>query len=304
MTRRWTTAAGFAALAGATLMLVAGCGSRGPDGVGPAGSSPQGAPAVIAETTFLADIAQNVAGDRLHVKSILPVGSDPHSFEPAPQDAATVARADAVIINSPGLEPPIDNLIAGAGSKDLVVIDASEGLPGAKTDPHFWLDPTKVVAYVDNIRAGLTKIDPAGEKVYAANAAAYQQRLRDLDTWITGRVATIPAGRRLLVTNHESFGYFAARYGFTIVGTIIPSAESEAAPSAQGLAQLVKVILKTGAPAIFVETGNNSDLARQLARETGIKVITDLYTHSLGPGAETYLDMMRWNVDHIVEALK
>lgn len=306
MTERWKIAIAVlavAALPAAAMTSVAGCGSPAGQGSGAQGSGAAGAPTVLAETSFLADIAQNVAGDRLYVSSILPIGSDPHSFEPTPQDAAAVARADVVVINSPGLEPPIDNLISGAGSKDLLVIDASGGLPGAQTDPHFWLDPIKVVTYVDNIRAGLTKIDPAGAKVYAANAAVYQQRLRDLDSWIAARVATIPAPRRLLVTNHESFGYFAARYGFTIVGTIIPSAESEAAPSAQGLAELVNAIKATGAPAIFIETGNNPDLARQLARETGIKVIIDLYTHSLGPNAMTYLDMMRWNVDHIVAAL-
>jgi ABC-type Zn uptake system ZnuABC Zn-binding protein ZnuA len=285
-------------------VLLAGCGGPGDDGSGVPGTGATTAPRVIAETSFLADIAQNVAGERLQVSSILPVGSDPHSFDPTPRDAAKVAKADAVVINSAGFEPPIDKLISGAGSKDLLVIDASAGLPDAQTDPHFWLDPEMVLTYVDNIRAGLTTVDPAGAAAYSANAAAYQQRLRELDAWIAERVVTIPAERRLLVTNHESFGRFAARYGFTIVGTILPSAGSEAAPSARGLSALIKAIKATGAPAIFLETGNSPDIADQLARETGIKVVTDLLTHSLGPGAETYIDMMRWNVDHIVEALK
>jgi ABC-type Zn uptake system ZnuABC Zn-binding protein ZnuA len=281
-------------------VVVTGCGSQ--DG----GASGEGSqiPSVVAETTFLADIAQNVAGAQLQVSSVLPLGSDPHSFDPTPQDAAKVAGAEAVVINSPGFEPPIDKLIAGAGSEDLLVIDASAGLPGVETDPHFWLDPESVIAYVENIRAGLTKVDPGGAEVYAANAVAYQQKLRDLDAWIAGRVATIPEGRRLLVTNHESFSRFAARYGFTVVGTILPSAESEAAPSAEGLAELMRAIRATGAPAVFMETGNAPDLAKQLARETGIAVVTDLYTHSLGPDAPTYIDMMHWNTDRIVEALK
>jgi ABC-type Zn uptake system ZnuABC Zn-binding protein ZnuA len=279
---------------------VTGCGSQDADSAGGGARSPS----VVAETTFLADIAQNVAGDRLQVLSVLPFGSDPHSFNPTPHDAAKVAGADGVIINSPGFEPPVDKLIAGAGSKDLLVIDASAGMPGAQTDPHFWLDPLSVITYVDNIRAGLTKVDPAGAEIYAANAAAYQLKLRTLDKWIAGRVAAIPAGRRLLVTNHESFSRFAARYGFTVVGTILPSAESESAPSAEGLVSLVETIKATGAPAVFLETGNSPDLAMQLARETGIAVVTDLYTHSLGPDAPTYIDMMHWNVDHIVEALK
>jgi ABC-type Zn uptake system ZnuABC Zn-binding protein ZnuA len=294
-----------AALAFTMIVAMAGCGS--PDGAasGPTSQNPAvaGAPVVVAETSYLADIVQNVAGDRLQVSSLLPIGSDPHSFDPTPQDAAKVAGADAVVINSPGFEPPVDDLISGAGSPDLRVIDASAGLPGAETDPHFWLDPTKVITYVDNIRAGLSAIDPAGAETYAANAAAYQARLEELDSWIAGRVATIPPSRRLLVTNHESFGRFAERYGFTVVGTILRSAGTEAAPSAEGLAELVRAIGDTGAPAIFLETGTNPDLADQVARETGVKVITDLYTHSLSTDAPTYIDMMRWDVDRIVEAL-
>jgi ABC-type Zn uptake system ZnuABC Zn-binding protein ZnuA len=281
--------------------FAAGCGSVAG---GPAGSSAGAGASVVTETSFLADIAQSVAGGRGAISSIVPVGSDPHSFDPTPKDAAKVARADAVVIISPGFEPPVDDLISGAGGKDLLVIDASAGLSGARADPHFWLDPIAVETYVENIRAGLARIDPAGAAAYAGNAAAYDQKLKDLDAWIAARVATIPPARRLLVTNHESFGRFAARYGFTVVGSILPSAESEAAPSAAGLAGLVKAIKATGAPAIFLETGNAPDLAEQLARETGIKVITDLYTHSLGPGAPTYVAMMQWNVDRIVEALK
>jgi ABC-type Zn uptake system ZnuABC Zn-binding protein ZnuA len=258
----------------------------------------------LAETSYLADIAQSVAGDRLEVTSLLPVGMDPHSFDPTPRDAAEVAKARAVIINSPGFEPPVDDLIAGAGRDGLLVIDASAGLPGADVDPHFWLDPTMVVTYVDNIRAGLTTIDPAGAEEYAANAAAYQQRLRELDSWISRRVDAVPASRRLLVTNHESFGRFAERYGFKVVGSVFPSPDAEGTPSAQDIGGLIEQIRATGAPAIFLETGSNPDLANQVARETGVKVVTDLYTHSLGDEAPTYLDMMRWNVTAIVEALR
>jgi ABC-type Zn uptake system ZnuABC Zn-binding protein ZnuA len=267
-------------------------------------SGSAGSPPVVTETSFLADIAQNVAGDRLRVASIVPIGADPHSFDPSPREAVGLARARAVVIVSPGFEPPIDDLIAGAGSKDLLTIDVSAGLPGAAADPHYWLDPSKVVTYVENIKAGLAGIDPAGAATFAANAAAYQEKLRELDSWIAGRVTSIPPARRLLVTNHESFGRFAERYGFTVVGSILPSAETEAAPSAHKLADLVEAIRATGAPAIFLETGNLPDLAGQLAGETGIKVITDLYTHSLGAEAPTYIDMMHWNVDHIVEALQ
>jgi ABC-type Zn uptake system ZnuABC Zn-binding protein ZnuA len=280
----------------------AACGSTAAQA--PATSATAPSLSVVAETSYLADIVQNVAGDRVKVESLLPLGADPHSFDPTPRDAAKVAKARAIVINSPGFEPPVDKLIAGAGDEGLAVIDAANGLAGENVDPHFWLDPVDVIAYVENIRAGLTAIDPAGAAEYAANAAAYERQLRELDSWTAGRVATIPASRRLLVTNHESFGHFAERYGFEVVGTVFPTTSAEGAPSAKALGTLIKDIRATGAPAIFLETGSNADLAGQVARETGVKVVTDLYTHSLAQNAPTYLDMMRWNVDHIVEALR
>jgi len=282
--------------------VAAACGSTAAQG--PTTSTPAPSLSVVAETSYLADIVQNVAGDRLKVESLLPLGTDPHSFDPTPRDAARVAKARAIVINSPGFEPPVDKLIAGAGDAGLAVIDAASGLAGENIDPHFWLDPVDVIAYVENIRVGLTAIDPEGAGEYAANAVAYEQQLRDLDSWIAGRVATIPASRRLLVTNHESFGHFADRYGLEVVGTVFPTANGEGAPSAKALGTLIKDIRATGAPAIFLETGSNADLAGQVARETGVKVVTGLYTHSLAENARTYLDMMRWNVDHIVEALR
>jgi ABC-type Zn uptake system ZnuABC Zn-binding protein ZnuA len=117
----------------------------------------------------------------------------------------------------------------------------------------------------------------------------------------------VPEARRLLVTNHESFGYFADRYGFQVVGTVIPSVSTGASPSAQQLARLVDRLKATHAPAIFLETGANPQLADQLAQEIGIKIVTDLYTHSVtesGGNAPTYIDMMRYNVQKIVDALK
>jgi ABC-type Zn uptake system ZnuABC Zn-binding protein ZnuA len=164
-----------------------------------------------------------------------------------------------------------------------------------------------VISYVENIRAGLSQADPAGADTYASNARAYVARLNDLDQWITAQVSQVPQARRLLVTNHETFGYFADRYGFAIVGAIVPSVTSNASPSAQELAALAERVRATGAPAVFLETGVNSQLAEQLAQETGIKVVTGLLTHSItaaGGAAPTYLEMMRYNTTTIVTALK
>lgn len=275
-----------------------GCGGDHSEGEG------RGLPVVLADTTFLADIVRNVAGDRLSVSSIVPEGIDPHSFEPTPRDAAGLAKADAVVINSPGLEPRIDELIAGLGDEAPAVIDASAGVSGRDLDPHVWLDPLAVITYVDNIESGLASLRPDGTAAFKANAEAYRGALRDLDAWIRGEVGTIPAEDRLLVTNHESFSRFAERYGFTIVGSVLPGQGTEGAPSAEGLASLIQAIQESGAPAIFVETGSLTDLSQQVARETGVEVVTDLYTHSLGEGARSYLEMMRWNVRRIVDALR
>ena len=296
----------------ASALLISGC-------RGPLGADESGRPRVMAVETFLADVAQNVAGERLTVEALIPVGVDPHSFEPTPQDAAKVAEADVLIINGAGLETFLGPLLENAAS-DVQVIEASAGLTPRvppeteeaeehehhhhESDPHFWLNPNAVIRYVENIRDGLSQADPEGAAIYAANAESYVAQLRELDAWIVSQVAQIPPERRLLVTNHESLGYFADRYGFRVVGAIVPSVSTGASPSAGELAQLVQDIRATGAPAIFLETGANPQLAEQIARETGVKVITGLYTHSTGSEAPTYIEMMRYDVRTIVEALK
>ena len=169
-----------------------------------------------------------------------------------------------------------------------------------------WLDPNLVITYVANIRAGLIAVDPAGREIYTANADKYIAELKELDTWIVQKVNTIPADRRLLVTNHDTLGYFAARYGFEIVDTIIANLSSDAGTSAQSLAKVIDQIKASGAPAIFLGEVENADLAHQIGEETGVKVVNDLHLESLteGPAAATYLDMMMHNVTRIVDGLK
>lgn len=427
---------------------------------------------VLAAESFIADMAQNVAGDRLSVQTLMPLGLDPHAFEPTPQDVARVADSQVLIVNGGGFEEWLQEVLDNAGGQRQV-IEASAGLasraaregeeavmtdeeradaicaelagqepealaagadaasaaelgeehegeghegegheehehgmelltvklnpeaggqyggyinlhaeeggdfvvataggalaisgpdgqpieaeatfalpdgcqglaeagvfelePGEHLvqmggfagasapllfgpagghhhhdagDPHFWLNPVNAIAYVETIRDGLTAADPAGKELYAANAAAYTAQLQELDAFIAQQVEQIPAERRQIVTNHESFGYFADRYGFTIIGTVVPSVSTGTAPSAQQLARLVDRIRATGAPAIFLETGANPQLADQLAQETGIRVVTDLFTHSITPAdglAPTYIAMMRHNAQAIVDALK
>jgi len=281
---------------------------------------------VVVVESFLADIVHNIAGERLEVETLMPSGLDPHSFEPTPKDVAKISDSDILFINGAGLEEWLEDIIENL-PEDQLIITASAGLESRieteegheegevveevdehdhEYDPHFWLNPLLVVKYVENIRDGLIRIDPEGSALYTANAETYIQQLIELDQYIEEKITQIPVDRRLIVTNHESFGYFADRYGFTIVGTILKSVSSGASPSALQMAELVDQMRSSGASAIFMETGSNPELAEQLSNETGIKVVYDLYTHSIseeGGNAPNYIELMKYNVEQIINAL-
>jgi ABC-type Zn uptake system ZnuABC Zn-binding protein ZnuA len=309
------------------LILLSACSSPASDsGTDVPASAPSAAPAtlaptateessvtsVLASTTLLADIAQAVAGDRLKIESILPAGSDPHSYQYTPKDVAKVAGIELLILfDNENYEVFLEPLLYSAGG-DMEFVFASAGVSKrvdfamGGMDPHVWLDPNNVIICVENIREGLTHFDPDGTAEFQTNAVAYAGELTELDAWIVKEVDQIPAEKRLLVTNHEALGYFAERYGFTVVGTIVESFSSDASPSAQQMAGLIDQIKATGAPAIFLDASDNPTLAEQIAAETGVTVVTDLHLESLtdGPPAATYLDMMKHNVTQIVDALK
>ncbi len=301
----------LALVAAAVLLAAAGCGA-GSD------SGDRGRLDVVAAESFLADIAQNVAGDRFTVRTLIPPGADPHAFEPAPKDLGEVAAADLVIVNGGGLEGPLLDTLTNVGGS-ATIVDASAGLktrtpqPGepplgaGQIDPHFWLDPVAVQTYVANIRDAFVKADPSGAAAYAVNAAAYSAKLKQLDAWIKAQVAQIPAQDRTLVMNHASHGYFADRYGFQIVGTVLPGVGTADTPTARQLGDLTQAIRRSGAKAIFVEIDENPQLAEQIAAETGVRVVTDLLDHSLtaaGGVAPTYIAMMKYDTQRIVEAFR
>ena len=287
-------------------LLLAGC--------QPFQSPASGLPRVLAIETFLQDMAQNVAGDRLKIDSLLLPTVDPHEYQPKPLDVVRLAQSQVLIVNGLGyevwLQKTLDNL---GGQRGLIT--ATEGLSPAgvttggvtASDPHMWMDPLNVIAYANQIRDGLSLADPTGKDVFATNAETYISEIQALDGWIKDQVAQIPAERRLLVTNHDALGYFARAYGFTVVGAVIPSLTPDAAPSARQIVELIQAINASNARAIFLDLGENENLAQQIASETKVKVVTDLYVESLsGPGgpAPTYIDMMKHDVNVIVDALK
>lgn len=287
-----------------SVSLVTACGGT------PVSDAGRTAPVVLTSTTILADITRNIAGDRFNAESLLPVGADPHSYQATPQDLALISESKLIILNGAGYEVFLRSLWENAGG-EAAHIEASAGIIPRQDaehglDPHMWLDPNLVLTYVENIRDALTHLDPAGEAVYRANADAYVAELKALNAWIVDQVSQIPVEKRLLITNHEAFGYFAERYGFKVVGTVIESFSTDASPSAQQLAALIDQIESSGAPAIFLDASDNATLAEQIAAETGVSVVTGLHLESLTDGAPaaTYVDMMKYNVSRIVEALK
>ncbi|RPJ29623.1 MAG: zinc ABC transporter substrate-binding protein [Chloroflexi bacterium] len=270
------------------------------------------APDILTTSTILADVTRNVVGERLSVGSLLPIGTDPHSYQPTPQDTAQISESKVLVINGADYEHFLEPLLANVDG-ERTLIEASTGLRlrsdaenGNASDPHLWLDPNNMIGYVENIRDGLEQFDPASAEMYRTNTRTYITHLEELDAWINQQIAQIPPERRLLVTNHEAFGYFAERYGFTVVGTVIESFSSDASPSAQQMAALVDQIKLYEAPAIFLDASDNPSLARQIAAETGVKVVTDLHLESLTEGAPaaTYIEMMKYNVTKIIEALQ
>ena len=183
--------------------------------------------------------------------------------------------------------------------------DAHGGHGHGLEDPHFWFDPLRVKIAVDEIVSQLSALDPDNADAFAANASAYKEQLDELHTWTESEVAVVPDDHRLLVTSHDSLGYFALLYGFEVVGVIL-STTTEVDPSAEDLVELAETIERLGVPAVFGETTVSERLATSLATETGVKLVR-LYSGSLGQegsGADTYIGMVRSNVDSIVEALK
>ncbi len=307
--------------------FVVACGT---DEAGPGEESSNGSTAVVVEpatrvvTTMniVADWVANVGGERVDVFSIVPVGSDPHSHQPGARDVTKIADADLVVAIGLSLEDAwLDELVRNAGDESTVVelgdaadpletLGADEG--GGENDdnpldPHFWLDPLRVKGVVSDIAARLSALDIDGGETYRANAQLYNQQLDELNTWIEEQVATIPGDRRVLVTSHENLRYFAERYGFEVVGTVVQGTTTEREPSAQEMARLVDAIREQRVPAIFVEASVSDRLAQRIADEAGVHVESGLYTGSLGEpgsGAGSYIEMMKTDVAIIVEALR
>ena len=289
----------------ALLTVLAGCESRPPQGqpVGPRKLT------VVTTLTVLADLIEQVGGDKVQVKALVPPGGEVHTYQPTPNDIKAVAQAGIVFYNGAQLEEWIDGTIRSAGKQDLPIVVLSQGLPTIveadnRPNPHLWLDVANAKAYVEKIRDALANVDGANAAYYSDRARAYLAQLDELDAWIQTEVDKIPRARRKLVTFHDAFPYFARRYGFSLQGVVVSSPGKE--PSARELTDLARRIKREEVPAVFAESQFNPKAMEVLARDTGVRVITNLYTDSLSSGLEanTYITLMKHNVSQIVNALK
>jgi ABC-type Zn uptake system ZnuABC Zn-binding protein ZnuA len=291
------------------VLVVGGCTPSGTAPSQPASGSGSDPLKVVATTTVLADFVRNVGGEIVAVESIVPKGGEVHTFDPTPGDIAKVADADLIVMNGLGLDEWLADLATDAGAAGKPVVELAEDLEGVsylageEVNPHLWLNVAYAQKYVAKLTDALKAADPADAGTYDANAAAYQQRLSELDAWAKQQIESVPAENRKIVSFHEAFPYLADAYGLEIVGVAVEAPGQD--PSAGEIAALIDAIREARVKAIFSEAQFPSDLVDRIAAETGVTVEADLYNDSLGdPPVDTYEGMIRWDIEQIVTALR
>ncbi|MGH9271106.1 MAG: metal ABC transporter solute-binding protein, Zn/Mn family [Ilumatobacteraceae bacterium] len=258
-------------------------------------------------TNILGQVVGQLVGDLADVEIVMPLGADPHEFEPSAQQAEAMEDADLLVINGAGFEEGMADLIEQAVSEGAPVLDAASQVELTAGDPHIWMDPQRMSAVVEGLGVRLAGVDGIDSDALAGRVDDELAELTALDAELADTLGAIPADQRVLVTNHEVLGYFADRYGFEVLGAVIPSTSTGAQASAGDLEQLAATIRDAGVDKIFAETTQSADLAEALADEVGEDVqVVELFTESLGEpgsGAETYAAMMRANARLIADGL-
>ena len=270
---------------------------------------------VVATTTQIGALVRAVAGDQVRLTVLIPSGADAHDFEPDPQAVKRVHEAKLILRNGIGLDDWIAGTLENAGGDAKIVVatagvhllKAAAGDEAGEDDPHVWQDPENAQLMVRNIASALAEADPAHAETFAANASNYEARLADVDAQIRALIDDIPSSNRKMVTNHDAFGYFIARYGLKYVGAVFPVSSKDSQVSAKDLAALSDLIKSEGVKAVFAEQEVDPKVARELERDTGAKIVTGLYADSLGPpgsGADTVDGMLLSNAQKISAALR
>ncbi|HET6443883.1 MAG TPA: metal ABC transporter substrate-binding protein [candidate division Zixibacteria bacterium] len=300
----------------AILIICVGCGSQSSDPQAVTEAISGNRIHVMATTTIVGDVVNAVGSDLIDLEVLLPPGSDPHVYEVTPRDIAALTEADLVFVNGLGLEALLEPVLQDAREQNKVV-SVSDGIANIRSqtsgrngegddlDPHVWFDPLLVMSWVDTIESALSDANPENSDAFHANAEEYRRQLLELDEWIITQIGEIPVDKRLVVTDHDSLGYFVDRYGLDLVGTVIPGYDTQIEPSAKELAQLIENIGQYGVSVVFVSDSVNTSLAEQIANDSGIRLVrlsTGSLTDDSGKAA-TYLDFMRANVETITNAL-
>ncbi len=262
---------------------------------------------VVASFSIIGDLVREVGGDRVSVTTIVGPDGDAHVYEPSPADGRRIAKARLIFVNGLGFEGWLERLITAAKGKGDVItlgkgVAARNGEEGL--DPHAWQDVANAKIYVEAIRNALTAADPEGAQAYKANADAYLAKLDALDAEILQAINSLPKERRRVVSTHDAFGYFAARYGVEFIAPQGVSTEAEV--SARDVARIIDAVKTHKVAAVFIENVADPRLAKRIAIETGAQMGGVLYSDALsdakGDGA-TYVDMMRHNVRQLAKAL-
>ncbi len=270
----------------------------------------QDKPLVVASASMIADMTRQMAGDKVNVRMIVPIGGDPHLYEPTPRDVQMVNNADLILVNGLTFEGWINELIANSGTKaDVVVV--TEGLEPLSSqtyknsvDPHAWMSVENGKQYARNIAQALKTLDPVNQNFYQQNLARYLGELTDLDQYILKAIASIPEKRRVLITSHDAFQYYGKRYGIKLEAIMGISTEAE--PQTSDILRVSRTIRESEVPAVFIESTINPKLIEQIAKDNKVHIGGKLYADSLGDDnspANTYVNMLRYNTDTIVEAL-
>jgi ABC-type Zn uptake system ZnuABC Zn-binding protein ZnuA len=264
---------------------------------------------VVATTAIFADMAENIAGGHVLIKTIVPVGGDPHIYEPTPADAQLVASADIILKNGFNLETWLDQLIASTNTKAKVVtitkgIDVLHSTRNNASDPHAWMSAANGLIYIENIKQAFVEFDPTNRQVYEFNYGVYRRQLEDLDTYIAEQINKIPEQRRILITSHDAFAYYGKRYGLRTEPVLGISIDDEA--QRLDMVRLSKLIKESGVPAVFIENTVNPRLLTEIAKDNKLDIGGKLFSDAIGDknsDAPTYYQMLKHNTDTIVRAL-
>jgi len=263
---------------------------------------------VVASFSIIGDMVKQVAGGDVELKTLVGADGDVHEYEPTPTDARILANADIIFINGLGLEGWMERLIKSSGYKGEVVV-LTKGIRAIKTrghdDPHAWQDPQNAAIYIANIRDALIAADAGNAGRYKAAATSYTSKLTTLDAWAQSEISEVASARRNVISQHDSFEYFSARYGVKFIAPLGISTDSQ--PSAADMAKIIDQIRRQNITAVFLENMSDPHLMKQLETDAGAHIGGTLYSDALSPPdgpAPDYITLFRHNVVELVAAMK